>query len=185
MANFIVVYDSCVLYPAPLRDLLMRLALTDLYQAKWTKDIHQEWMRNLLKNRPDLTKEQLERTKSKMDSHVRDCLVEGYEELIESFKLPDPKDRHVLAAAIRASAQTIVTYNISDFPSQILSKYEVDAQHPDEFLRLSPAKVMQTVQETRLSLKNPPKTSEEYLTILEQQSLPQTVACLKEYAWLV
>jgi hypothetical protein len=50
MSRFVVIYDSCVLYPAPLRDLLMRLALTDLYQAKWTKDIHKEWMRSLLKN---------------------------------------------------------------------------------------------------------------------------------------
>jgi hypothetical protein len=59
MAQFIVIYDSCVLYPAPLRDLLMRLALTDLYHAKWTHEIHKEWMRNLLKNRPDLTAERL------------------------------------------------------------------------------------------------------------------------------
>ena len=189
MANFIVIYDSCVLYPAPLRDLLMRLALADLYQAKWTKEIHREWMRNLLKNRPDLTKEQLEQTRSKMDLHVRDCLVEGYEELIDNLNLPDPQDRHVLAAAIRASAQTIVTYNLSDFPSKVISKYGIDAQHPDEFLRhlldLSPARIMRTVQETRLSLKNPPKTSEEYLATLEKQSLPQTVACLKQYAWLI
>lgn len=70
MANFIVIYDSCVLYPAPLRDLLMRLALTDLYQAKWTRDIHCEWIRNLLKNRSDLTEERLQLTQAKMDLHV-------------------------------------------------------------------------------------------------------------------
>lgn len=77
MSRFVVIYDSCVLYPASLRDLLMRLALTDLYQAKWTKDIHKEWMRSLLKNRPDLSEERLESIRSKMDLHVRDCLVEG------------------------------------------------------------------------------------------------------------
>lgn len=82
MSRFVVIYDSCVLYPAPLRDLLMRLALADLYQAKWTKDIHREWIQSLLKNRPDLTEERLESIRSKMDLHVRDCLVEGYEELI-------------------------------------------------------------------------------------------------------
>src|SRR5690349_13225654 len=122
MSKFIVLYDSCVLYPAPLRDLLIRLALTDLYQAKWTKDIHQEWIRNLLKNRPDLSEDKLQKTREKMDLHTRDCLVEGYEELIDGLTLPDPNDRHVLAAAIRASAQLIVTYNLSDFPSHILSK---------------------------------------------------------------
>ena len=135
MTTFIVIYDSCVLYSAPLRDLLMRLALTDLYQAKWTKDIHREWMRNLLKNRPDLTKERLELTQSKMDSHVRDCLVTDYEDLIENLKLPDPNDRHILAAAIKVNAQTIVTYNLIDFPPSVIAKYGIDAQHPDEFLR--------------------------------------------------
>lgn len=189
MSSFIVIYDSCVLYPAALRDLLMRLALTDLYRAKWTKDIHEEWIRNLLKNFPDLTKERLEQTRAKMDLHVRDSLVEGYEELIESLSLPDSQDRHVLAAAIRANAQTIVTYNLSDFPSQIIGKYGVNAQHPDDFLRhlldLAPPRIIQTVHETRLSLKNPPKNSEEYLGILAQQSLPQTVAFLKDYINLI
>lgn len=189
MANFIVIYDSCVLYPAPLRDLLMRLALTDLYQAKWTKDIHHEWIHNLLKNRSDLTEKRLQMTRAKMDLHVRDCLVFDYEELIDNLKLPDPDDRHVLAAAIKASAQTIVTYNLSDFPPSAIAKYGIDAQHPDEFLRhlldLSPSRAMRAVQETRLSLKKPPKSSEEYLNILEKQALPQTVAFLQEYEWLI
>lgn len=189
MTRFIVVYDSCVLYPAPLRDLLMRLALTDLYQAKWTKDIHREWIQSLLKNRLDLTEERLEITRAKMDLHVRDCLVFEYEELIGDLKLPDPNDRHVLAAAIKANAQTIVTYNLADFPPSAVIKYGIDAQHPDDFLRylidLSPSKVIRTVQETRLSLKSPPKNSEEYLAILEKQSLPQTVAYLRDYEYLI
>lgn len=189
MSQFIVIYDSCVLYSAPLRDLFMRLALTDLYHAKWTREIHKEWMRNLLKNRPDLPAERLESIREKMDLHVRDCLVEGYEDLIDGITLPDPNDRHVLAAAIRANAQSIVTYNLSDFPASCLSRYEIDAQHPDDFLRhlldLAPAKVIATVQETRKSLKNPPKSSDEYLSILEKQSLPQTCAYLREYESLI
>lgn len=146
-------------------------------------------MRNLLKNRPDLSKERIEQTRFKMDLHVRDCLVEGYEDLIDGLTLPDSQDRHVLAAAIRANAQTIITYNLSDFPINAVSKYGVDAQHPDEFLRhlldLNPPIIIRTVQETRLSLKNPPKTTEEYLEILEQQSLPQTVSYLREYATFI
>jgi predicted nucleic acid-binding protein len=144
----------------------MRLALTDLYHAKWTQEIHKEWMRNLLKNRPNLTIERLESVRARMDLHVRDGLIEGYEELIDGIKLSDPNDRHVLAAAIKANAQTIVTYNLSDFPLSCLSKYEIDAQHPDEFLRhlldLAPAKVIAAVQETRKSLKSPPKGMQSY-----------------------
>lgn len=78
MANFIALYDACVLHPAPLRDLLMHLAMTDLYRAKWTNEIHDEWMRNVLANRPDLTRTQLERTRELMNSHVRECLIDGY-----------------------------------------------------------------------------------------------------------
>lgn len=120
MATFTALYDACVLYPAPLRDLLMRLAMTDLFRARWTDQIHDEWIRNVLANRPDLTSEQLDRTRELMNAHVRDCLVTGYESLIDSLVLPDPDDRHVLAAAIRTRASVIVTFNLSDFPEATL-----------------------------------------------------------------
>lgn len=101
MTHFTALSDACVLYPAPLRDLLMHLALTDLFRAKWTDQIHDEWIRSVLEQRPDLRREQLERTRQLMNAHVRDCLVTGYEDLIPALSLPDPDDRHVLAAAIR------------------------------------------------------------------------------------
>lgn len=160
MANFIALYDSCVLYPAPLRDLLMHLAMTDLFRAKWTNAIHDEWMRNVLGNRSDLTKKQLERTRDLMNTNVRDCLVEGYEKLIPVLSLPDLGDRHVLAAAIRSSSSVIVTYNLKDFPSKTLKEYGVEAQHPDSFLchlmDLSPEVVCSAIQRLRLALKYPP-----------------------------
>lgn len=115
MANFTAVYDACVLYPAPLRDLLMWLALTDLFKARWTDEIHDEWIRNVLKQRPDLTLEQLTRTKTLMNSNVRDCLVTGYESIIPSLQLPDAGDCHILAAAIRCNADVIITFNLRGF----------------------------------------------------------------------
>jgi hypothetical protein len=93
-SHFTVVYDACVLYPAPLRDLLMRLALTDLFRARCTDLIHDEWMRNVLAQRPDLKSEDLERTRSLMNAHVRDGLATRFEHLIPSVELPDPDDRH-------------------------------------------------------------------------------------------
>jgi hypothetical protein len=104
VADFIVLYDACVLYPAPLRDLLMHLALTDLFRAKWINSIHEEWIRNVLAKRPDLQSAQLYRTRDLMNAHVRDCLVSGYEDLIPALSLPDQNDRHVLAAAIASGA---------------------------------------------------------------------------------
>lgn len=134
MANFTALYDACVLYPAPLRDLLMWLGLSDLFRPRWSDEIHDEWIRNVLADRPDLTREQLERTRGLMNSNVRDCLVTGYEPLIAGLTLPDPDDRHVLAAAIRASADVIVTFNLKDFPPAALAPFGIEAQHPDEFV---------------------------------------------------
>jgi len=183
MASTTVLYDACVLYPAPLRDLLMHLALTDLYRAKWTEQIHEEWIRNVLKNRPDLCREQLEHTRRLMNQSVRDCLVTGYEFLIPSLELPDADDRHVLAAAIRSQASIILTSNLKDFPKQLLDAYEIEALHPDEFisdlLDINTAKVLEAVAKCRRSLKNPPKTVNEYLDTLLKQGLPETVNQLR------
>lgn len=184
MSKFSVLYDACVLYPAPLRDLLMRLALTDLFSAKWTNQIHEEWISNLLKNRPDLNRASLERTKNLMNLNARDCLVEGYEHLIELVKLPDTNDRHVLAAAIHAHCDAIITYNLKDFPEAALSPYNIEVIHPDDFIKLqielSHQSVILAVKEHRESLKNPPKTVDDYLETLLKQHLPQTVDYLQK-----
>ncbi len=185
MAQLIVLYDACVLYPAPLRDLLMHLALTDLFQAKWSARIHEEWMRNVLANRPDLSRAQLERTRVLMDTHVQDALVENDEALIDTLDLPDPDDRHVLAAAIASQADLILTFNLRDFPTQVLQPYGIQARHPDRFisdlLSNEPSNICAAVQRHRASLRYPPKTITEYLEIMERQGLSQTVAQLGKY----
>jgi predicted nucleic acid-binding protein len=187
MANFTAVYDASVLYPAPLRDFLMRLALTDLFRARWTEDIHEEWIRSVIEVRTDLRREQLERTRELMNANVRDCLVEGYRSLIRRLELPDPDDRHVLAAAIRANASVIVTFNLRDFPAAQLEQYGVEAQHPDEFIvhliDLNQAKVCAAAEEQRRSLRNPPKTVEEYLETMLKQGLSQTATLLRSLCY--
>lgn len=189
MSHFTVLYDSCVLYPAPLRDLLMHVALTDLFRARWTDAIHDEWIRNVLEKRPDLTLEQLQRTRELMNAHVRDCLVTGYEMLIDAVTLPDPDDRRVLAAAIRAGADVILTFNLKDFPEESLKPYGIEVQHPDDFLTfqldLAPSLVCAAARRHRASLKNPPKDVEEYLATLQAQGLAQTVLRLREFADLI
>jgi len=161
----------------------MQLAVLDLYRAHWTKDIHEEWIRNVLENRQDLTIEHLNRTRELMDTSVRDCLVEGYASLIPSLELPDPDDRHVLAAAIVAGADVIVTFNLKDFPDDNLRDYGIEAQHPDEFvghlIDLAPSQVCAAVATVRARLQNPPKTATEYIDTIEQQQLPQTAAALR------
>jgi predicted nucleic acid-binding protein len=189
VGHFTALFDACVLYPAPLRDFLMHLAITDLFRAKWTDEIHNEWIRNLLKNRPDLTQERLQRTRDLMNAHVRDCLVSGYEDLIPSLVLPDKNDRHVLAAAICGDADIIVTYNLSDFPAGTLEQYGIEAQHPDKFIihliDLALSTVCEAAKRQRISLKNPPQSVEELLAAYERQGLTQTVSALRPYDGLL
>jgi hypothetical protein len=183
MAALIAFYDANVLYPSELRNFLMHQALTGLFRAKWSAAVHEEWISNLLMNRPDLTREKLERTRQLMDKATLDALVEGYEELIPTLSLPDENDRHVLAAAIRGQAQVIVTMNLKDFPTEALQQYEMEALHPDEFIlqvmELDPDAVLDAAETHRRSLKNPPKSIEEFLASLETQGLPKTVAALR------
>ncbi len=184
--RFTVVYDACVLYPAPLRDLLMRLALTDLYRARWSDQIHEEWITAVLRNRSDLSRAQLERTRSLMNAHVRDALVDGHQSLIPALELADPDDRHVLAAAIQCGADLILTFNLEDFPEQTLGSYGISACHPDPFLvnqlNLDSERVCAAMHAHRASLKNPPKTVEEYLATLEEQGLRGFSQSMRYYA---
>jgi len=182
-------YDANMLYPAPLRDLFIRIAQAGLVRARWTETIHDEWIRNVLKDNSRLSAERLARTRTLMNEAVRDCLVTGYEDLIESLALPDPDDRHVLAAAIRTSADVIVTYNLTDFPAETLTRFDIEARHPDDFLvgllDLAPGLVCAAVKRQRESLQNPPKSAQELLATLESQGLTQAVARLRQFVDLL
>jgi predicted nucleic acid-binding protein len=125
---FIVVYDANALYGNAQRDLLIRIAQSGLVQAKWTDQILDEMLSNLGKKRPDIPAEKLGILRDLMNRAVRDCLVTGYESLVESLHLPDPDDRHVLAAAIKSSAQVIVTTNLKDFPEAELQPWNVEVK---------------------------------------------------------
>jgi predicted nucleic acid-binding protein len=186
LSGFIAVLDACVLYPAPLRDLLLSLAAGGLYRAKWSEQIHDEWTRNLLKNRDDLTVEQLQRCCTCMNAAVPDSLVTGYEQLIDSITLNDPDDRHAVAVAIRSNADSIVTFNRKDFNENELEKFDLYTEHPDEFIsnmiEIYTPRVISAVREMRARLKNPPKEVGEFLETLHSQGLPQSVAKLSEYA---
>ena len=182
MSNFTVIYDACVLYPAPIRDLLIRLARTRRFRARWTADIQNEWIEALLSNRPDLKREQLDRTVELMLKAVPGSMVIGYESLIDGLKLPDPDDRHVLAAAIRCGAAAIITTNLKDFPKERLDKFETLAIHPDDFIMdladLEPELLEIIVKEQRATLKNPPVTAKEFVENLAHVGLPQVAAFL-------
>jgi len=184
-----VLFDANVLYPAPLRDLLLHLSFTNLFLAKWTDEIHDEWIRNVLKKRADLKIEQLNRTRLLMNQAVEDCLVTDYKALIPSLDLPDPDDRQVLAAAITANAEIIVSYNLKDFPSDVLEGFGIAAQNPDDFitslLNVEPNLVLEAIRKQRANLKNPAVDVASLLSAFKQLKLLKTVKTLEEYRELL
>lgn len=152
---FTVVYDACVLYPAPLRDLLIGIAGTGIVRARWSDQILDECFRNVALNRPDIPAERLDRTRALMNTAVPDCLVSDYHALVGALSLPDEDDRHVLAAAIRCGAQAIITFNLKDFPLEVLTK-QVER------------------------LKNPPQSLADVLDTLRNAGLGQSVAHISQ-----
>ncbi len=162
--RLVALLDACVLYPYHLRDFLIRLFITgDLYQAHWSEDIHEEWTRNLIQNRPDLDRKALTRTVELMN-RLPGTLVrkQEYANRIEKLSLPDPNDRHVLAAAIACKADYIVTFNLKDFPKKILQANNIQPLNPDDFvaklMAISKSKVLLSMQQQITSIKNPPMT---------------------------
>jgi predicted nucleic acid-binding protein len=172
----VAVLDASVLYPASLRDVLMRLAAGGLFQPKWTAEIHEEWMESLLADRPDLTRAQVERTRELMDRHGGDWQVPPFEHLIPTLSLPDPDDRHVLAAAIASGAECIVTTNRRHFPAAPLAAHGLTAVHPDDFVcalfDAAPEAFVAVVRRHRASLRKPPRSAGEHIEALRHVGLP-------------
>jgi predicted nucleic acid-binding protein len=147
---------------------------------RWSNLIHDEWTGSLLKNRPDLQEIQLERTKALMDRALPDALVTGFEDHINAVSLPDPNDRHVLAAAIKAHADTIVTWNVKDFPAKTLKAHGLIRQTPDAFvmdiLMAHEDLAIDAIKTMRQRLKSPPRTIDELLHEFKIQGLNHVVA---------
>lgn len=167
--------DASALYPALLRNILMRLAVDDLFRAFWSERVQDEWTQAIFRNRPDLPRAQIERTRRLMDEAVDDAIVSGYEPLIETIALPDADDRHVLAAAIHCGANVIVTANLRDFPPEVLSLHGLEALHPDAFIlelfKASPQEVVGALHRLRCALKNPPMTPAMLVAAMSRQGL--------------
>jgi len=181
--SFCAFLDASVLYPVSLRNLLMRLTLRGLFRARWSAHVHEEWIRAVLRDHPDLQPERLHRLRAAMDRHAENSVVMDYEDLIDALSLPDPDDRHVLAAAIVGRADVIVTRNLRHFPAAALDPYGIEAQHPDEFVRhlvdLAPVLVVDAVRDQQARLTNPPVTMNELLAIFERVGLAETVVELR------
>lgn len=187
-ARYTAVLDANVLYPALLRDVLLSLAHADLYSAKWTHHIRAEWTRSLLKDHPVMGT-QIAAAAEAMEVAIPDCLVNSYEHLIDGLVLPDPDDRHVLAAAIAGHADAIITWNEKDFPKQALDPFGAELQTPDEFVlnqvMLRGAVALTAIKGMRERWARPQYTAAFLVDLFEKRGLPQTAAHLRDFVALV
>lgn len=164
-----VVLNACVLFPASLRDTLLRAADADLYRVHLTADILEEVRRNLVKK--GMQEQKAQRLIDVIKEQFASGLVTHHGSLIASMP-NDEKDRHVLAAAVASKAQIIVTQNLKDFPQSLLDPFDVEAQSPDEFLvnllYFNTEHMCQIMLEQARELRNPPRTVFEVLNTLTQ-----------------
>jgi len=178
--------DANALYPATTRSVLMYLAVGGVYRARWSAAVQDEWIAALLRFRPDLDPARLARTRDLMDARIIDAVVSGYEHMIATLTLPDPDDRHVLAAAIHGGANVIVTANLKDFPAETLATYNMVAQEPDAFIRdlllAAPDAAVAAFAADRERLRNPAMSQAEYIDGLRRAGPIGTAAILQAFA---
>jgi predicted nucleic acid-binding protein len=183
ISTFTAVFDSCVLFGIRLTSLLMELAMSGLFRPRWSDDIHREWMQ-AVSRKTGIPVEQLQIRREAMDGAVLDCCVSGYEDLIEALTLPDPKDRHVLAAAIRCHASVIVTFNLNHFPMDVLDRYGIHTRHPDDFILdvdgISMGTLIKAARNDFEHYRDPPLAVDDYIEGLRTANVPKTADYLQK-----
>jgi predicted nucleic acid-binding protein len=179
---FPALLDTCVLYPAYLCDTLLRLAEAEAYRPLWSSGILAELRRNVIE--AGIPTARVDRRITHMSRSFPDAMVTGYETLIDGMT-NDPKDRHVLAAAVRANAEVVVTFNVRDFPEPALKPYDILAVHPDDFLLdqldLYPGLTIDVLEQQAASYRREPTTIAGLLPLLERTGLPQFTAEVRRH----
>lgn len=180
--DFPAVLDACTLHPFHLRTTLLRLAARGLYRPMWSPDIRAELRRSLAKR--GVAAASIDGTEARL-SAFSNADVQSYDHLIESMTCQQ-KDRHVLAAAVQAEAEVIVTFNLRDFPPESVELHRIEIQHPDDFLLnlydLNPNAVLSELQEQANNNKAEPRTLTALLDALENSGAPDFAECVRSAA---
>lgn len=175
---FVALLDANVLYPAALRDTLLRLAETGFYRPVWSERILEEMQGAILRRYPDLTEEQLGPTLEAMRTAFPDAAVSGYAALVPAME-NHPDDQHVLAAAVVGRADVLVTSNVRHFPASVCDPFGIEVQTPDEFLvhlfHLDPEGAVEVLEGQAADKQRPPMTLDDLLETLDR-SVSELVA---------
>ena len=188
ISTFTVFIDANVFFGARLRSLVLFMAQSKMFRARWTEKVHEEWMRNVAEKRQiDISK--LEKIRGCMDRAVLNCLVTGYESLVENFQLPDPDDRHILAAAVKTRADMILTFNARDFPERVVEPLGIEICDPDEFLLdlfgISEELFIEYVKADFEHYKAPAIAFANYVEDLRKAGVPKTAKLIEELRILI
>jgi len=183
MQSFTVVLDACVLVPVTAADTLLRLAEREMYRPVWSERILGEAKRAVTQLHPELSAIQIEHRFGCMTEAFEDASVSGWESLEGSIVLPDDNDRHVVACALVAGADAIVTNNIRDFPVKALAPLGIELVRLDDFLLgifdLVPEEFAALIREQASDAMHPPLSATEVLDNLAAAGAPETVAELR------
>ncbi len=178
----VVLLDANLLYPFHIRNLLVQLGVSGVIDVRWTDAIHGEWIRNLAgagRQSPD----RLIRTRDIMNRVLPSADVRGYEHRISGLTLPDPADRHVLAAAIEAGASVLLTFNLRDFPDDLSAPFAIAARGPDGFIceisDRDPELMIAIADAARQNLSRTAPDMVAFADTLERQRLPRFAARLR------
>lgn len=182
--RFVVIFDANVLYPFRMRDILLTFCEAGLLRGRWTDQITDEWVRNLLAQKPAF-EASIKSQVAAMQRAFPEAWVEEYEHLVPVIELPDPDDRHVVAAAIKCGAQVIVTANLKHFPSEPLAQFDIEAVQPDDFLlgifELYPTESIRALRRLRRSYDRPPLAPSEFIFDLIAKGMPKLAGALKSH----
>ncbi|MEG3926644.1 PIN domain-containing protein [Microcoleus sp. T3_D1] len=172
MSKLSVVLDACVLFPMYLRDTLLSTAEAGLYLPYWSQKILDEAMSNLVRQ-GILCQEKAINLEAEINAAFPEAIIEvpvGLEQIMKN----DPKDRHVLAAAVTAKADVIVTSNLADFKAKDLAPWNIKSLSPDEFMSELfdeyPDLIVRLLRQQSQRYKKPPKTVAELLEFLEKKA---------------
>ena len=186
MAAIRVFTDANVLYASVVRDLLMELGKAGVLTLLWSEEVHEEWTASLLRNRPDLHRSRVMRTRDLIVRALPGAMVTNYERRARKLVLPDPRDRHVLAAAITGEASVLLTFNIAHFPREIADRCGIAVATPDNLfstlLGVQPEAVIEAATTARGRMRQPELSPTQYVDALKRAQLPATAAELGKYA---
>jgi hypothetical protein len=173
----VAVFDACILYPFHVRNILVQAAVDRLVEARWTDEIHDEWIRNLATSAPAIPMERLQNTRRLMNDALPEAMVSGYKHHVPAVNLPDPDDRHVVAAGIAAGAAIILTWNLRDFPANELKRFGLRRETPDAFMTglydKVPDLTIGSLANARRNLSKTQVSASGFIGILKSQDLTQ------------